>query len=83
MSDDRGSSWVGPFLLGFLLGVLICVGAGGTLLVTAQQSQMMAAREARMAEAMARQEADEARMRAEEARAHLEKELKAAKERKK
>jgi hypothetical protein len=83
MSDDKGSNWVGPFLLGFLLGVLLCIGAGGTMLMNWQRSQAMAAREAQMAEEVARREAEEARMRAEEARARLERELREAKERKK
>jgi hypothetical protein len=61
MSDDKGSSWIGPFLLGFLLGVLICVGAGGTLLMQRQRLLRMeieaAEADAMLARDMAEQEA--------------------------
>jgi F0F1-type ATP synthase membrane subunit b/b' len=75
MSDDKGSNWIGPFLLGFLLGVLLCVGAGGTLLMQRQRmlrmeieaaeadammARDMAEREARRAQEQARQAQEEA-----------------------
>jgi hypothetical protein len=83
MSDDRGSNWVGPFVLGFLLGVLLCLGGGGAVLMSWQRSLAMEARDARMVEEMARRDAEMQRARAEEVLARLEKELREAKERKK
>jgi hypothetical protein len=64
MSDDRGSSWVGPFLLGFLLGVLVCIGAGGTVLMNWRRAEAMREREARERafEAIREAEAERARM---------------------
>jgi hypothetical protein len=78
--NERGESGsIGAFLLGFLTGVLVCVGiGGGFFLVVGRQATMreqMRAEEARMmaedaaqarAEAeMQRREADAARLRAE------------------
>ena len=51
MSENEGgeSKSVGAFLLGFLTGVLVCLGAGGALLLVVGQRSTMAAREAMMA----------------------------------
>jgi hypothetical protein len=83
MSDDKESSWVGPFVLGFLLGVLVCVGGGGAVLMSWQRSLAREADEARMLEEMARQDAEVQRARAEAEMARLEKELREAKDKKK
>jgi hypothetical protein len=91
MSDDRGSNWVGPFVLGFLLGVLLCVGGGGAVLMSWQRQRAMMEREAmyeaeRAREAAVRAEMElreaQERARAEEARARVEKGLREAKDKK-
>ncbi len=83
MSENREGGWVIPFFLGFLLGVLLTLGAGGSLVFTlglrARQDAMRAEAEARMRaveaersmeEAMAaRRAAEEAAAREEERRA--------------
>jgi hypothetical protein len=68
MSENEGgeSRSVGAFLLGFLTGVLVCLGAGGAFFVVAGRQATM-----RMQEAM---------MRAEEARADAEMQRKVAEE---
>jgi uncharacterized protein HemX len=60
---DRDSGKAGAFLLGFLVGVLVCLGAGGTFAFV----QVRRVEEERMravhAEMMAREAAEEARQR--------------------
>jgi hypothetical protein len=71
MSDNEGgeSKSIGAFLLGFLTGVLVCVGAGGALFMVSGRQAMMAREAAEMDAMVAREEA----MRAAE-HARLEKE---------
>ncbi len=84
MSDgeDRDSGKVGAFLLGFLVGVLVCLGAGGTLaFVQGQRIERQQA--AAMHEAMAaRDAAREAEERARAERGRAEKLLREAGEKK-
>jgi hypothetical protein len=69
MSEHEGGEGrtTGAFFLGFLLGVLLCLGAGGTLLVVRrgalaqEQVARMEAERAAMAERDARRAAEEAR----------------------
>jgi hypothetical protein len=81
MSEEGGESRsVGAFLLGFLTGVLVCIGVGGGFfLVVGRQSAMRAERAAMEAE-MARHEAVEQRARAEAVRQKAEENLRKAKE---
>jgi hypothetical protein len=81
---------VWPFFLGFLLGVLLCLGAGGTFVVMVQrrslvEAEMMRreAEEAAMHEAMARKEAEAMRLEAEARKQQLEKGLAEEREKKK
>ena len=66
MSEHEGSEGksVGAFLLGFLTGVLVCIGVGGGLFVVRGRVAMDEARmmemRAREAEAVARMEAERA-----------------------
>ena len=64
-NDDRDSGKMGAFLLGFLVGVLVCLGGGGTFFVFASRRSAMEAREAMMMAEMARAEAEVARAQAE------------------
>ena len=64
-NDDRDSGKIGAFLLGFLVGVLVCLGGGGTFFVFASRQSALAAREAMMIAEMARAEAEQARTQAE------------------
>jgi hypothetical protein len=68
MSENEGGEGksMGMFLLGFLTGVLVCLGAGGTFAVV--QGQRMA-RQARAAEMMAREAMDKAMVERERAQA--------------
>jgi hypothetical protein len=68
MSENEGgeSKSLGMFLLGFLTGVLVCLGAGGTFALVQGQRMAMQARDAEM---MAREAAEMARMEHERARA--------------
>jgi hypothetical protein len=79
MSEDEGgeSRSMGAFLLGFLTGVLVCLGAGGTFAFVAARQAAMHTREAMMMAEQARAEAEMQRHAAEEAKA---KALKAKKE---
>ena len=67
MSENESgeSRSVGAFLLGFLTGVLVCVGIGFGVFLVVGQRQAMLAREAMMDAEMARREAEEQRARAE------------------
>jgi hypothetical protein len=58
-SGDGGKT--GAFLLGFLLGVLVCLGAGSAFFVAQARQMRMGEERARDAEAMARMEAERAR----------------------
>jgi hypothetical protein len=55
---------VWPFFLGFLLGVLLCLGAGGTFVFTMRQRMALEADHARMLAEEARARAVEAEVRA-------------------
>jgi uncharacterized protein HemX len=81
MSEHDGDGGkTGAFLLGFLVGVLVCLGAGGTFFVVGQRQTMMEAERAAH-EAMAARDAREAAMQAaEKARAERERADKALKE---
>ena len=84
MSDDgeRDSGKMGAFLLGFLVGVLVCLGGGGTFaVIQARQMQMreLAAREEAMAASYAAKLAEK---QAQEQREEAEKALREAKEKK-
>jgi hypothetical protein len=67
MSENEGgeSKGMAMFLLGFLTGVLVCLGGGGVFFVVQGRQAAMHAREAEMmareAEEMARMERDRAR----------------------
>jgi hypothetical protein len=86
MSEQEGgeSKSVGAFLLGFLTGVLVCLGAGGALfMVQSRRSlEMMRMEEMRAREAaeVAAMERDRARVAEEEARLAKEKAEKALRE---
>jgi hypothetical protein len=67
--DDRDGGKMGAFLLGFLVGVLVCLGGGGAF-VFVQGRQMHMRELAAMEEAMAAR--DEARAAQERARAEAE-----------
>jgi Tfp pilus assembly protein PilN len=65
MSENEGESRsIGAFLLGFLTGVLVCVGVGGGFFFIVGQKSSMAAREAMMEAERARAVAEEERLRA-------------------
>src|SRR4051812_22889253 len=73
MSESEGESRsVGAFLLGFLTGVLVCIGAGGALFLVQGRQSMERARRmemmARETEERARAEADRAAVEARRAR---------------
>jgi hypothetical protein len=79
MSENEGgdSKFMTGFLVGFVVGVLICLGAGGSLALVWGRQQAMEMR-AREAEALMRAEearaaAEEALRRVEQARKHAEK----------
>lgn len=57
--DDRDGGKLGAFLLGFLVGVLVCLGAGGTFWAVHARSQEARLREL-MVESMAQRERAEA-----------------------
>ena len=88
MSEHEGDSGkTGAFLLGFLVGVLVCLGAGGSFFAVQARQRMTATRAAMMEaeraahEAMAARDAREAAMQAaEKARAERERADKALKE---
>ena len=94
MSEHEGgeSKSVGAFLLGFLTGVLVCLGVGGSFFVVRGRHAMEEARMmemvAREAEARARMEAERAAVEAAKAKVESERaekalrEAKAAKEKK-
>ncbi len=77
MAENEGgdSRFLSGFLLGFLAGVLICLGIGGSFIVIRAQRSAAATREALMEADMARAEAEEAHRRAEMVRARAEKAL--------
>jgi hypothetical protein len=75
-NDSRDDGKVGAFLLGFLFGVIVCLGAGGALFLvqadrqTAVEAAARDAAEQAMQEAMAaEEEAKKQRALAEEAKA--------------
>lgn len=85
MSEHEGgeSKSVGAFLLGFLTGVLVCLGVGGGFFLFAErhsslrehrraEEAMMAAEEARLEAMMMRDQAEKERLRADEARKQAE-----------
>lgn len=67
-NDDRDSGKIGSFLLGFLCGVLVCLGAGGTFFAVYWQRGAMQAERAMMVAEQARAEAEMARQMAERER---------------
>jgi uncharacterized protein HemX len=79
MSENEGgeSKWLGAFLLGFLTGVLVCIGVGGGFFFVVQRRSMMEAEVSAMraaeAEAMAREQAERARAMEQMARIEAEK----------
>jgi hypothetical protein len=68
--DEGGGKWVGPFLLGVIVGALLMLGIGGGLWMV-QAGRMreaaMDAERAHMEELMARERAEEARLETERA----------------
>jgi F0F1-type ATP synthase epsilon subunit len=83
-NEDRDSGKIGAFLLGFLTGVLVCLGAGVAFFGVVGRRAEMAAREAMMVAEMERARAEEALRRAEvEAKMAREREQKAVEEAKK
>jgi hypothetical protein len=81
MSEHEGDSGkTGAFLLGFLVGVLVCLGAGGSFFAVQARQRMTATRAAMMEAEMARAEAEEARRRAEKALEAAKKAVEKAKE---
>jgi hypothetical protein len=82
MSENEGgeSRTVGAFLLGFLTGVLVCVGIGGGFFLVVGQRSAMQARDAMMMAEEARRDAMEQRLRAERERKRAEENLKQAKD---
>jgi hypothetical protein len=82
MSDDREGKWIWPFVLGFLLGVVVCLGTGGAFVITQQRHLQMEAVRTRMEAEMARAEAERQRAEAEAERLRLETLLKRVKEEK-
>ncbi len=81
MSDEGGESkTLGAFLLGFLTGVLVCIGIGGGLFMVVGRRAAMQADMARMEAEMARREAVEQRARAEAKRRLAEENERKAKE---
>jgi hypothetical protein len=68
MSDSEESKWVWPFFLGFLLGVLVCLGIGGPFVMYRLRA-MQELEQARLEEERARREAERAFLRAREAEA--------------
>jgi hypothetical protein len=82
MSENESgeSRSVGAFLLGFLTGVLVCVGIGFAFFVVVGRQQAMRAREAMMAAEDARRHAEEQRARAEAERRLAEENARKAKE---
>jgi hypothetical protein len=62
MSEDESSDGgkTGAFLLGFLLGVLVCLGAGSAFFVAQARQMRLGEERARDAEAVARMEAERA-----------------------
>ena len=81
MSEEGGESRsVGAFLLGFLTGVLVCIGIGGGFFVVVRKTAMQAERAAMEAAEVARHEAVEQRARADAERQKAEENLRKAKE---
>src|SRR5262245_25358195 len=82
MSDNEGGqgNWVAPFAWGFVTGVLVCVGVGGTFFFTTTQRQRALEVEARAMADLAREEAERARAAAEAERRRTEQMLRAADE---
>jgi hypothetical protein len=81
MSEEGGESRsVGAFLLGFLTGVLVCIGIGGGFFLVAGRQAAMQAERAAMDAELARHEALEQRARADAERQKAEENLRKAKE---
>jgi hypothetical protein len=84
--DGGDGGKMGAFLLGFLLGVLVCLGAGSAFFVAQARQLRLGEERARDAEAMARMEAERAeaeraaQQRAEKALRELKAKEKAGKE---
>jgi hypothetical protein len=76
MSEENENRWVWPFFLGFLLGVLVCLGGGGAYVVSLHRRVAMEAEMSRRAAEEARDREMEARMMAEMARHEAEVRLK-------
>ncbi|MFO0842005.1 MAG: hypothetical protein U0797_06335 [Gemmataceae bacterium] len=64
-SDSRDDGKVGAFLLGFIVGVLVCLTGGGVFFMVQQRRLAEHARMAQMEAEAARAMAEEARARAE------------------
>lgn len=59
MSEERGEGkWLGGFVVGFVLGIVVCGGAGGTFAVYKYRQLAMAIEHARAEEAAARATAE-------------------------
>jgi hypothetical protein len=82
MSDNEGgeSKSLGAFLLGFLTGVLVCLGIGGALFFVTQRNVLMERQRAAEMEEVARMEAESARDAEMHARMEAEKAEKALRE---
>jgi hypothetical protein len=61
MAENEEGKWIWPFFLGFLLGVLVCLGGGGAYVVSLQRRAAMEADMRRMEAERAEQAAIEAR----------------------
>ena len=79
---DGDGGKMGAFLLGFLLGVLVCLGGGGTFYMVQMRGQMAREMMERDRAMMAEMEAREAMAEAERQRDIAEKALREAKEKK-
>jgi hypothetical protein len=81
MSEEGGESrGVGAFLLGFLTGVLVCIGVGGGFFLVVGRQATVQAEMARHDAEMALREAEEQRERAEVERHRTEEAVRKAKE---
>lgn len=79
--EDGDGGKTGAFLLGFLVGVLVSLGAGGAFFVVVLQRQQMEALRAQEAALVAREMAERARVEAEVHRERAEKALRDLKDR--
>lgn len=66
-NHEGDSRWMSGFVTGFVLGVLVCLGVGGSLYVVQGRRAEVLAREMQMMAEQARAEAEQARRAAEAA----------------